>query len=387
MHQRLRRIDAGPLSIADPLGETRFGRTSSDQSFARIIVRDLCFYRRLVVAGSLGFGDSYVQGEWTTSDLPLALETLANVSTDESAVSSSSRFALTAWQRLQKRLRRNSLKGSRKNIAAHYDLSNRLFEFFLDPTFTYSCGIFPDEHSSLEDASLAKYERICQKLQLTANDRVLEIGCGWGGFIEYAVKNYGCHVTAVTISQQQLSYAQQRIRAAGIEAHVDLRFCDYRDLAGQFDKLVSIEMIEAVGHEYQPLFMKQCDLLLKAGGKMLLQGITIPYQRYEQYRRRIDFVQKYIFPGGCLISLERLREIIAKETSLSELDEQDFSSHYRRTLLAWREKFFEAKEEIQALQPDEKFFRAWDYYFAYCAAGFAANRIGVSQLLFEKAAS
>lgn len=351
-----------------------------------IVVRDLRFYRRIVLAGSLGFGDSYVEGEWTTSNLPRVLETLANVTTEESAVSSASRVALTTWQRLRKRLSRNSVKGSRKNVAAHYDLSNRLFELFLDPTLTYSCGVFENENSTLEDASIAKYERICRKLQITANDRVLEIGCGWGGFVEYAVKNYGCHVTAVTISQQQLGYAQQRIAAAGIAERVDLRFCDYRELSGQFDKLVSIEMIEAVGHEYQPRFIKQCDQLLKPGGKMLLQGITIPHKRYEHYRHRIDFIQKYIFPGGCLISLKRLRKIVAKNTSLRELEERDFSSHYQRTLLAWREKFLDAREQVQSLRPDEKFFRAWDYYFAYCAAGFAAEKIGVSQMLFEKAA-
>ncbi|MEQ8837897.1 MAG: cyclopropane-fatty-acyl-phospholipid synthase family protein, partial [Lacipirellulaceae bacterium] len=384
VHQRLKQLDAGPLTITDCLGTAHFNAAAeSDPPAAKIVVQDLGIYRKTVKAGSLGFGDSYVDGDWSSTDLPAVLETLANVSVEQSVGRSPSRFALSAWQRLQQRLKRNSIRGSRKNIASHYDLSNRLFELFLDPTFTYSCGIFENEESTLEDASNAKYERICRKLELSADDRVLEIGCGWGGFVEYAVKNYGCHVTAVTISQEQLLYAKQRIAAAEIADRVDLRFCDYRDLTGEYDKLVSIEMIEAVGHDYLPTFVEQCDKLLKPGGKILLQGITIPAERYEGYRRRIDFIQKYIFPGGCLVSLERLRQIVAKKTTLNEIEEQDFSSHYRRMLLAWRERFLNSREQIAALRPDEKFFRAWDYYFAYCAAGFAVGKIGVSQILYE----
>ncbi|QDS98016.1 Cyclopropane-fatty-acyl-phospholipid synthase [Adhaeretor mobilis] len=392
MHQRLEQLGVGPLRITDSLGEATLagaGCSVLDQSESFCSCRELVvthprFYRKIVTRGSLGFGDAYVDGDWNSPDLPALLETLAEVSVEESNERNPTRLALSAWQRLQQLLNRNSPRGSRRNISFHYDLSNQLFALFLDPTFTYSCGIFSNASTTLEEASLAKYQRICEKLELSPRDHVLEIGCGWGGFVEYAVQHYGCRVTAVTISREQLNFAKQRIAATGLADRVDLQFCDYRHLTGKFDKLVSIEMIEAVGHDYLPAFVEKCDSLLKPSGKMMLQAITIPDHRYDAYRRRVDFIQKYIFPGGCLVSLERLARVVHQHSTLRELQSCDFAADYQKMLLAWREKFLASREQVRALHPGDRFLRAWDYYFSYCAAGFARGKIGVSQILLEK---
>jgi cyclopropane-fatty-acyl-phospholipid synthase len=279
---------------------------------------------------------------------------------------------------------RNTREGSRKNIAAHYDLSNSLFKLFLDPTMMYSSAVFEDESQSLESASIAKLDRICQSLSLRPTDHLVEIGTGWGGMALHAAKNYGCHVTTTTISKEQHAMASQRIQEAGLQDRVTLLMTDYRDLAGQYDKLVSVEMIEAVGDEYLPTYFSTCDRLLKPGGKMLIQAITMPDQRYATYLKSVDFIQKYIFPGGCLPSVGAMQAAVSKGTGLRLTGLFDFAESYAITLRNWRERFFQRITEVRELGFDDRFIRMWEYYLCYCEGAFRERAVGVSHLVWDK---
>lgn len=281
-------------------------------------------------------------------------------------------------------LRKNTQSGSRKNIIAHYDLGNDFYRLFLDETLTYSCGIFERDDSTLKDASMAKYERICQKLELDPNDEVIEIGSGWGGWAIYAAQHYGCRVTTTTISDQQFKLAKQRIVDSGVAERVDLVFKDYRDLKGKYDKLVSIEMIEAVGHHYLNAYFRTCSRLLKEDGMMLLQAITIADQVFERHKRSVDFIKRYIFPGSCIPSITAISNSIAKATNLRLIHLEDITPHYARTLACWRENFLKNIDEVKALGYSNAFIRMWEYYFSYCEAGFAERYIGDVQMLFSK---
>jgi cyclopropane-fatty-acyl-phospholipid synthase len=281
-------------------------------------------------------------------------------------------------------LLRNTRSGSKRNIAAHYDLSNEFFALMLDPTMTYSSGVFSASPATLEQAQIEKYDRICRALRLSSTDHVLEIGTGWGGFALHAARHYGCQVTTTTISTEQRAYAAQRFRDAGLDRRITLLDCDYRDLVGQFDKLVSIEMIEAVGEKYLPVYFRQCSRLVKPDGAMLLQAITIPDHRYEGYRRSVDFIQRYIFPGGFLPSMSAMAGCVARETDFRFLHVADFGPHYARTLAAWRRNFWDNISRVRALGFDDRFVRTWHYYLCYCEAGFLERQIGVSQLLLTK---
>jgi cyclopropane-fatty-acyl-phospholipid synthase len=285
---------------------------------------------------------------------------------------------------LENSLRRNTRFGSRRNIAAHYDLNNDFFAQFLDPTMTYSCGIFESAEATMEAASLAKYECACRTLNLSTDDHLLEIGSGWGGLAVYAAKQFGCRVTTATVSREQYHYARQRIRAEGLDAKITLLLRDYRDLEGQFDKLVSIEMIEAVGHEFLPKYFRCCARLLRPGGTFFLQSITMPDQRYDRYRKSVDFVQRYIFPGGCVPSFDAIARAMETASDLQLVETEDFAAHYARTLQLWRERFFENIDTIRALGFTERLIRAWHYYLCYCEAGFREQRIGLAHLLLEK---
>ena len=269
-------------------------------------------------------------------------------------------------QILQRIMQRNTLKGSRRNIAAHYDLGNDLFEQFLDRTMMYSCGIFHHEKATLQEASEAKLERICQKLQLNPDDHVLEIGTGWGGFALYAASHYGCRVTTTTISKEQHEYASQRIRDAGLESRVTLLFDDYRELEGSYDKVVSIEMIEAIGYRNYDSYFNKCAELLRPDGLMLLQSITIADQRFDVAKKSIDYIQRFIFPGGCLPSVAALSDAIARKTDMLIFHLEDIGPHYATTLRMWRERFFANIEKITQLGYPERFIRMWHYYLCYC---------------------
>ena len=321
--------------------------------------------------------------QWSCDDL----ETMLRLFAKNLAVINRS---LTGWTpiaagaRIVHWLRRNTISGSRRNIEAHYDLGNDFFRLFLDETMMYSSAVFEDSSMTLSDAATAKIDRICRRLNLQPGQRVMEIGTGWGGFARHAAQHYGCHVTTTTISKEQHAFAQQRIRECELEDRVTLLLEDYRTLKGQYDRLVSIEMIEAVGHEFLEGYFGKCASLLKPDGLMLIQGITMPDQRYAAYLKTVDFIQKYIFPGGCLPSIGTIQNAVASETDLRLLLLEDIAPHYARTLQAWRSQFHSRIEEVRAQGYDERFIRMWEYYLCYCIAGFEERVVGTAQLLFAK---
>jgi cyclopropane-fatty-acyl-phospholipid synthase len=281
-------------------------------------------------------------------------------------------------------LKRNSKDGSRRNIEAHYDLGNAMFEQFLDPTMMYSSAIFPHANSTLEEASVAKLERVCQTLRLRPSDHLVEIGTGWGGMALHAARNYGCRVTTTTISREQHDFAVKRIAEAGLSDRVTVLLRDYRELEGRFDKLVSIEMIEAVGHRYLPVYFETCGKLLKPDGLMLLQSILIPDQRYHRALDSVDFIQRYIFPGGFLPCPGEILKQVSAKTDMQLVGVFDITLDYARTLEAWRTRFGARTESIRALGYSEDFLRLWDYYFAYCEGGFRERAISTAQFLMAK---
>ena len=381
--RRLESLQDGCVTIVDG-GQTReFGQATEGELRATIRVHDPRFYRYTVAGGHLGASEAFLRGEWSCDDLVSLIRIFGRNAAVLSDVERGVARLLKPLQVVAHRLRRNTRSGSRRNIAAHYDLSNEFYALFLDDTMTYSCGIFPRPDATLREASLEKYERICRKLQLSPRDHVIEVGGGWGGFALYAAGRYGCRVTTTTISEQQYQWASARIREAGLSDRITLLKQDYRDLQGQFDKLVSIEMIEAVGHEYLPAYFTKCCQLLKPDGMMLLQAITIPDERYDAYRRSADFIQRYIFPGGCLPSLSAISQSL-KRTDFRLFHLEDFGPHYARTLLAWRQRFWDSVDRVRALGMSEPFVRMWEMYLCYCAGAFAERQIGVSQILLTK---
>jgi cyclopropane-fatty-acyl-phospholipid synthase len=293
---------------------------------------------------------------------------------------------LSPLHRIAHLLRRNTASGSRRNISAHYDLGNDFFSLFLDETMAYSCAIFSRADSSLYEASVTKFDRICRKLELTADDHVLEIGSGWGGFAIHAAQRYGCRVTTTTISPRQHEFTRRQVEAAGLGERVTVLCEDYRALTGSYDKLVSIEMIEAVGHEYFDTYFRVCSDRLKPDGMMLLQAIVIPDQRYDRYRRSADFIQRYIFPGGCLPSIGAICRSLGRATDLRLFHLEDITPHYAETLAQWRQRFGANLDRIGKLGFSEDFLRTWEFYFCYCEGGFRERVIGDVQVLLTKPA-
>ncbi|MCA9027708.1 MAG: class I SAM-dependent methyltransferase [Planctomycetaceae bacterium] len=377
-------LEEGQILIHDGDLHQTFGRTSADLQVADLVIHGPALYQHVALAGGLGFAESYLQGQWSTEDLTGLLRVFArNVDQLGSFEGLSTRF-FRAVASAQHALSNNSRLGSRRNIASHYDLSNKFFETFLDPTMMYSSAMFDASDMTLEQASVAKLETICRKLDLRSNDHVLEIGTGWGGFATYAARNFGCRVTTTTISQQQYEYANMRVHREGLSDRITVLQDDYRDLHGSFDKLVSIEMLEAVGHQYYDTFFRQCNELIAPGGRMVLQTITIPEQRYERYLCSVDFIQKYIFPGGCLPSLAAVQTAIGRTTRLRLVTHEDFGLCYARTLSEWRRQFLSRLEDVRNLGFDDRFIRMWDYYLAYCEAAFLERAVGVAQLTWIK---
>jgi cyclopropane-fatty-acyl-phospholipid synthase len=351
---------------------------------ARVTVHHPRFYRSLLQAGSRGLGEAYMQGWWSTDDLTAVIRLLArNITFFENSLGKWIRMAGPVYH-LMKLPFRNTITGSRSNISAHYDLGNDFYALFLDETMTYSCGIFETEKSTLQEAALAKYERICQKLDLNAGDRVLEIGSGWGGFALHAAGRYGCRVTTTTISRAQHDLALERIKAAGLADRVTLLLKDYRHLEGTYDKLVSIEMIEAVGYEYFDTFFRVCSDRLKEDGLMCLQAITISDRVFDRYRRSYDFIRSHVFPGSCLTSLAAVSASVARVTDLRLVHLEDLTPHYVKTLQHWREGFFANLDKVRTLGYSETFIRMWEFYLCYCEGGFAENYIGDVQMVLSK---
>lgn len=375
----------GTLTLRDPDGEYEF-RGSHDASVihAHIEVQDPSCYRDMVFGGSIGAGEAYMTGDWTSPDLTAVIRFMSrNLDTLNQLEDGLARLT-RPLQRLYHWGNRNTEKGSRRNIAAHYDLGNDLFKLFLDPTMMYSSAIFPGEQSTLEEGSVEKLDRICRKLNLQPGDHVIEIGTGWGGFAIHAATHYGCRVTTTTLSQQQHDYAREKIQALGLDHKITLLLQDYRDLAGEYDKLVSIEMVEAVGHQFYGAYFETLGRLLKPEGLGLIQAITIDHKRYASAIKNVDFIQRYIFPGSCIPSVNALLQNCADHSDLELTHFEDITPHYARTLREWRHNFLHHREQIRALGYSEEFIRMWDFYFCYCEGGFAERVIGDVQMLFAK---
>ncbi|MEX6501734.1 class I SAM-dependent methyltransferase [Pseudomonas zhanjiangensis] len=351
---------------------------------AEVRVEDAAVWGLVAANGSIGAGEAYIHGYWSSPDLTAVVRVLVcNLEVLDAMEGGLAQLGRPLVQALHW-LNRNTRKGSRKNIAAHYDLGNELFEQFLDPTMMYSAAVFADPQDSLEQAQLNKLERICQKLALKPGDHLLEIGTGWGSMAIYAASRYGCTVTTTTLSREQYAYTEQRIREMGLQSRITLLLEDYRDLDGQYDKLVSIEMIEAVGHRFLPTYFQQCARLLKDDGLMLLQAITIRDQRYAQARRGVDFIQRYIFPGGALPSVQKMLEIVGGKTDMNLLHMEDIGLHYARTLRHWHDNLQQVRHKLEQLGYDQHFYRLWEFYLCYCEGGFLERSIGTAQLLLGK---
>jgi cyclopropane-fatty-acyl-phospholipid synthase len=383
---KLTHFQKGQLIIID--GEnTYICGNEPDGLRAQVRVLHPRFYRYMALGGSLGAAEAYMDGLWETDDLTaLCRIVVQNGKTRDKMERSWAQLAKPAHH-LFHALHRNTTRNSRRNIAAHYDLGNEFFRLFLDANLMYSSAIFPAPTSTLEEASYHKIERICQKLELGPDDHLLEIGTGWGGFALHAASIYGCRVTTTTISEEQHKLASQRIEQAGLSERVEVLLTDYRQLEGQYDKIVSIEMIEAVGHHYYDAYFAQCSRLLKPDGLMMLQAITIGDWIFAAHTRTVDFIKRYIFPGSCIPSVTAITQSLASVSDLRIVDLRDIGPHYARTLRMWRERFFAQIDAVRQQGFSEEFIRMWEFYFCYCEAGFAERYIADAQILLAKPAN
>ena len=382
--QQLNQLELGSLEVTEN-GVTHSIITNQPEWVqAEIEVKHSQFYRYLAFGGSVGAAEAYMLGYWDSPNLKEVIRLFAiNQSTMDGMEKGVARLTIPI-KKMFHWLNKNTADGSRRNISAHYDLGNELFEAFLDPTMMYSSGIYLDEQSSLESASVEKIDRICRRLNLTKDDHVLEIGTGWGSFSIHAAKNYGCKVTTTTISREQFDFAQQQIKEQGLENQIELLFMDYRDLKGQYDKVVSIEMIEAVGHHFYDNYFKQCSDLLKPDGEFMLQAITIADQRFDAAKKEIDFIKRYIFPGSCIPSVNSISQSVTNVTDMRIVHLFDMGDHYAKTLMDWYQNFNDTFEQIAKHGYDETFRRMWNFYLCYCAGGFQEGVISVAQIHLVK---
>lgn len=381
----LKKVTHGRITIIENGQRYAFGDTSNQQPLQAVLsIHHPRFYTRIFFGGSIGAAEAYMEGLWSADNLTMVMRIMAlNQSVFQNMEKGLARL-MTPLYKLYHFLRKNTKVGSRKNILAHYDLGNEFYSLFLDETMTYSCGIFEHEKSSLTEASIAKYDQLCRKLALQPGDKVLEIGTGWAGFALHAVRKYGVHVTTTTISDQQYQFALNRIKGEGLEDQITLLKKDYRDLSGKFDKLVSIEMIEAVGHQYYETFFDVCGRLLENDGMMAMQTITIGDHVFDRHKRSVDFIKRYIFPGGCIPSITAISRAVASSTDMRLVHLEDITPHYARTLREWRARFFANIDQVRALGFSDTFIRMWEYYLCYCEGGFAERYIGDVQMLFAK---
>jgi cyclopropane-fatty-acyl-phospholipid synthase len=375
-------IDHGVVHIIDGTHRQSFGRPA-DGLQATITIHNPRTYRCLLLGGNLGASEAFMQGEWTCDDLVALCRIFILHDQRHSTQSPWLLRLLSPAAHLYHALRRNTREGSRRNIAAHYDLGNDFYRLFLDETMMYSSAIFPRRDSTLADASRYKLDRICRKLELTPQDHVLEIGTGWGGFALHAARHYGCRVTTTTISREQYRLASERVEAAGLSDRIEVLLQDYRDLEGEYDKIVSIEMIEAVGAQFVPTFFQCCEARLKPQGRMLLQGITIAEWAFARHLKSVDFIKRYIFPGSTLISMGSLAQAVAT-TDLRFAHVEDIGLHYARTLREWRRRFLTRLDDVIALGFDERFLRMWDFYLASCEAGFSERHTSDVQVVLAR---
>jgi cyclopropane-fatty-acyl-phospholipid synthase len=381
--QRLKALATGEICIVERGTRARFG-TSGAGLRATVEVLNEDFWSDTAFGGSIGAGEAYINGDWRCDDLTTLIRIMVqNTALLQDMEKGWARLAAPVT-RLLHFLSRNSRHGSRRNIAAHYDLGNDFFALFLDATMAYSCGIFENPNASMYEASIAKFERICTKLQLRPQDHLLEIGTGWGGLAIHAARLHGCRVTTTTISRQQYDLAKEKIAAAGLGDRIEVLLVDYRDLTGQYDKLVSIEMVEAVGAAYLDTYFGQCSALLKPDGMMLLQAITIRDQLYAAALRSVDFIQRFVFPGSFIPCVAALAASIQRATDMKLHDLVDIGPHYATTLRHWRETFLSRLPAVKALGYSDAFIRLWEYYLCYCEGGFAERQLGDVQMLLVK---
>jgi cyclopropane-fatty-acyl-phospholipid synthase len=391
---RLAKLRRGQLVVRDEMRgvESTFG---GSEPGLRVVLRvhDASFYVALATGGSLGASEAYMDGAWTTDDLPGVVRLFLQNRDVLDGIEGGLVRVTAPLQRLLHKLRRNSKSGSKRNIAAHYDLGDDLFALFLDESMTYSSAYFGDPEQvpspdlpnrSLEEAQRAKIDRLCRKLELGDGDHLVEIGTGWGALALRAADRYGCRVTTTTISQKQAATARGRVRAAGLESRVAVETTDYRELAGSYDKLVSVEMVEAVGHQFLPEFFGRCAALLRPRGLMALQAITIADQHYARALRDVDFIKKYVFPGSFIPSVTALVQAATAGSDLRLVDLEDLGVHYAETLRRWRARFLANAPQVLALGYDQRFLRLWDFYLAYCEGGFEERFLSVVQMVFAK---
>jgi len=380
--RQLERLEAGSLTLVDG-GEHDFG-TAGSQPSARVTVHRARFFRRAVFGGALGVAGAYLDGDWDADNLAGLFRLFLRNEDRLGRLDGGTARLATAGYRLGQWARRNTPSGSRRNIRDHYDLGNDLFRLFLDESMTYSCALFDDPAADLASAQRAKLDRICRKLDLGPDTQVLEIGTGWASFAIHAAKHYGCHVTTTTISPAQYALAAEQIRAHGVDHRITLLQSDYRDLTGRFDRLVSIEMIEAVGASHLPTFLGHCSARLRPDGRMLLQVIATGEQYYDRYRRSVDFIQQYVFPGSHCPALRAVLTAMGRTSDLRATHMEDLTPDYVLTLQHWRANFTAAADAVRALGYPERFLRLWDYYLQYCEAGFAERHVADVQLVLDK---
>lgn len=375
-------VDARLEIIEDTIC-TAFGDNNAELN-AKIIVHNHSFYQDIIFGGSIGGAEAYIDNKWSSPDVTKVIQIMARNQHQLDLLDSKTRWLTKIQNAILSRKNVNSPDGSKKNILAHYDIGNDLYRGFLDPEMQYSSAIYNQNAITLEDAQLNKMALICQRLELQKSDHVIEIGTGWGGLAIYMAQSIGCRVTTTTISDKQYEYTKQRIDKLGLSDRITLLKQDYRHLDGQFDKLVSVEMIEAVGHDYMQGFFETCSSLLKANGKMLIQSITIADSRYEKYRKNIDFIQKYIFPGGCLPSVSVMTSHMAKHTDLVVQEVQDIGLHYARTLHDWNQRFEQSWSSLQKNGYSDRFKRLWHFYFCYCEGAFIERVISTHHIVVRK---
>jgi cyclopropane-fatty-acyl-phospholipid synthase len=388
LRTRLAALEHGRITLVDGARRDTFGRSTPRCALhATLQVRDRRFYTEAAFGGSVGAGESFMAGDWTVDDLTALVRILlVNRGVLDGLDGGWSRLVAPA-RRVLHAAARNTRKGSRRNIASHYDIGNDFFELFLDPTMMYSCAVFEREDMTLEQAQVAKLDRLCRKLDLQPGDHLLEIGTGWGALALHAARHYGCRVTTTTISREQHAAARQRIGAAGLAERITLRLDDYRDLDGRCDKLVSVEMIEAVGHQYFDTFFRRCAELLVPGGTMVLQSITIDDRQYAAARDSVDFIKRHIFPGCCITSVTALAQSAARASTLRVVDLEDIGPHYATTLTAWRDNLFARADAVRARGYPEALLRMWHFYLSYCEGGFAERALGDVQIVLQESSA
>lgn len=386
---QLRKLAHGQLTLIDTDGTHQFGsRTSEGDLHATIHVLHPQLYADVAFGGSVGAGEAYIRGWWRCDDLVSLVRIFVRNRELLNGLDSGWSFVTQPFLKLFHFWNRNSKTGSARNIAAHYDIGNELYALMLDDTMAYSCGIFTTPQATLRDASIAKFDAACRKLDLQPGDRLLEIGTGWGGLAIHAARHYGCHVTTTTISRQQYELARQKVAEAGLSDRITLLMLDYRDLAAaghtQFDKLVSIEMIEAVGAKYLDTYLSQCSQLLKPEGAMLLQAITLQDQLYAQALKSVDFIQRFVFPGSFIPSVAAITQSLCGVTDLKLFHLEDIGPHYATTLNHWRHRFMQQLSQVKQLGYGDAFIRLWEFYLCYCEGGFAERQLGTVQMLLTK---